>query len=145
MSDYVTFQLDGCDYATHIAKVREVVRLAELTRLPGMTAPLAGVLDLRGASLPVLDIRSQVSDEGDVLVLHVNGRDYGFACDRVTAVVEAGVLVPEETAADRKGVLPGYVEQVMRGPSGAVFLVDVDAMAGDNALRSLPDTVNLAR
>ena len=144
MSDYVTFQLDGCDYATRIEKVREVVRLAGLTKLPGMTRPLAGVLDLRGSSLPVLDIRAEASPDGDVLVLNVGGRDYGFACDRVTAVLEAELLVPEESEDDRKSVLPGYVEKVMRGPSGAVFLVDVDAMAGDNALRSLPDTVNLS-
>ena len=43
MSDYVTFRLDGRDYATRIGAVREVVRMAELVALPGMIAPLAGV------------------------------------------------------------------------------------------------------
>ncbi|HVE97809.1 MAG TPA: chemotaxis protein CheW [Mycobacteriales bacterium] len=136
MTDYVTFRLDGCDYATRIADVREVVRLAELTRLPGMSAPLAGILDLRGTSLPVLDIRSREASPGDVLVLNVDGTDYGFACDRVTAVLDTGLLPPEEGGAASGGALPGYVEQVLRGPDGAVFLVDVKAMAGDRALQA---------
>jgi len=143
MSDYVTFTLDGCDYATRIDRVREVVRLAALTRLPGMSAPLAGILDLRGHSLPVLDIRSGSSDTGDVLVLHTGGADVGFVCDRVTAVLEASLLASEDsgggdaaTPRPRAGILPDYIEQVLRGPSGAVFLVDVEAMAGDLAMRA---------
>lgn len=141
MSDYVTFRLDGCDYATRIDTVREVVRLDRLTRLPGMRPPVAGILDLRGVSLPVLDVRAAPSADGDVLVLTVDGTDYGFACDRVSAVLETSLLPPEDGGAAAGGALPKYVEQVLRGPEGAVFLVDVRAMAGEGALRAARDVV----
>ncbi|HVE63323.1 MAG TPA: chemotaxis protein CheW [Mycobacteriales bacterium] len=149
MSDIVTFTLDGCDYATRIDRVREVVRLAELTRLPGMTAPLAGLLDLRGRSLPVLDLRTGGSDVGDILVLDLGGAGVGFACDRVTAVQESASLAPPEAGADPddtpSGVLPAYVEQVLRGPAGAVFLVDIEAMVADVAPSAAQAAAQLAQ
>jgi chemotaxis signal transduction protein len=129
MSDYVTFRLDGRDFATRIELVREVVRLGALVTLPGMTAPLAGVLDLRGTSLPVVDIRAAGAGPGDVLVLHDDDATYGFVCDEVCAVVGVEALVPEESRV--REALPEYVEAVLRGDAGPVFLVDVRRMAGD--------------
>ena len=128
MSDYVAFRLDGRDMATRIELVREVVRLSELVTLPGMTPPLAGVLDLRGVSLPVVDVRAEPGGPGDVLVLHSEDAPYGFVCDSVSAVVDAETLVVEETRASES--LPPYVEAVLRGAAGPVFLVDVRRMAG---------------
>lgn len=138
MSDYVTFRLDGRDYATRIGAVREVVRMAELVALPGMTAPLAGVLDLRGASLPVVDIRQERAGErGDVLVLTTDRAEYGFACDAVTAVVDSSELPAEASRVSESGAMPEYVEQVLRGSEGAVFLVDLARMAGDGATAAI--------
>jgi chemotaxis signal transduction protein len=134
MSDYVTFLLDGRSYAARLTTIREVVRLGELVTLPGMELPVAGVLDLRGVSLPVVDIRPVPGAEGDVLVLH--GADgeaqFGFACDAVTAVISAGDLPAEDSspAIVNGQALPSYVETVLRSGDGAVFLVDVFAMAG---------------
>lgn len=128
MSDYVAFRLDGRDLATRIELVREVVRLTSLVTLPGMTPPLAGVLDLRGASLPVVDVRAVPGGPGDVLVLADGEREYGFVCDAVAAVVGRDVLVVEEGTARES--LPPYVEAVLRGSGGPVFLVDVRKMSG---------------
>ncbi len=57
MNGLVTFRVGSREYATPLADVREVVRLQGLADLPGMRPPLAGVLDLRGTALPVLDLR----------------------------------------------------------------------------------------
>src|SRR3954466_13651991 len=67
----VTFALGTREYATPLQSVREVVRLEGLADLPGMAPPLAGVLDLRGTSLPVLDLRvgAPAETRGDGLVL----------------------------------------------------------------------------
>lgn len=128
MNEYVTFRLGGRDFATRIELVREVVRLSELLTLPGMNPPLAGVLDLRGVSLPVVDVRSPAGGPGDVLVLHGDDAAYGFVCDAVSAVVGTETLVVEDSGARQS--LPDYVEAVLRGDAGPVFLVDVRVLAG---------------
>ena len=126
-SGLVTFVLGTREYATPLSSIREVVRLEGLADLPGMTPPLAGVLDLRGAALPVLDLRrGDAAERGDVLVME-SGPDslIGVAVDKVRAVVDAGELTPAGGAAEE---LPSYVLEVLRGPLGAVFLVDLPAM-----------------
>ena len=137
----VTFRIGEREYATRLDDVREVVRLQGLADLPGMRPPLAGVLDLRGAALPVLDLRTadpapgtqrRTADGGDVLVLagalpSVSGGGLvGVAVDQVRAVVPADELEPVGGADD--GVLPSYVLSVLRGAGGVVFLVDLEQM-----------------
>lgn len=124
----VTFRLGPRSYATSLVGVREVVRLVGLTGLDGMTPPLAGVIDLRGTCLPVLDLRhTRGEDTGDVLVLlPPDGDPVGVAVDQVQAVVDADDL-PE--ASGGAGVLPAYVLGVLRGPEGPVFRVDLHHMA----------------
>lgn len=123
MSGLITFSLAGRDYATPLAGVREVVRLRGLTDLPGLRPPMVGVLDVRGVVLPVLDLRAERTGTGDVLVLERDGL-VGVAVDRVQAVVTslpaAGTASPHE--------LPAYVRDVLRGPAGTVFLVDLAEM-----------------
>ena len=126
-SQLVTFVLGEREYATPLSVIREVVRLEGLTDLPGMTPPLAGVLDLRGTALPVLDLRSASGKEGrgDVLVMASEESPVGVAVDRVSAVVEADELGQGGVAGDE---LPSYVQQVLRGKTGPVFLVDLPEM-----------------
>lgn len=139
MSGLVTFRLGEREYATPLSDVREVVRLEGLADLPGMAPPLAGVLDLRGTALPVLDLRRAAApgDRGDVLVLErdatdgteglVDGSTVGVAVDQVRAVVSEGELQPAGASPDQ-GVLPSYVVEVLRGSTGVVFLVDLARM-----------------
>ena len=146
MSGLVTFRLGDREYATPLDEVREVVRLDGLVDLPGMAPPLAGVLDLRGSALPVLDLRPVASAaRGDVLVLERAtgagplglplggpvgvpvGGPVGVAVDQVRAVVPLEEL-PSTGSTAGAGVLPAYVVDVLRGPAGVVFLVDLARM-----------------
>jgi chemotaxis signal transduction protein len=128
ITGYVMFRLGERAFATSLDDVREIVRLAGLERLPGVQAPLAGVIELRGAPLPVLDVRGPDApeDRGDVLVLEVDGDAVGVAVDQVLAVLPAEAL-PELTDRPAK-VLPSYVIGVRSASDGPVLLVDLEKM-----------------
>jgi chemotaxis signal transduction protein len=90
------------------------------------------VLDLRGTALPVLDLRRGATAEtrGDVLVLESGSQEgkenfIGVAVDKVRAVVDDSELGEGGAAGDE---LPSYVVEVLRGPRGPVFLVDLPLM-----------------
>ena len=127
MTGLVTFVLGERVYATPLSAIREVVRLEGLADLPGMTPPLAGVLDLRGTALPVLDLRASPEGRGDVLVMESSTTDglIGVAVDRVQAVVAAEDLGEGGRLGDE---LPSYVKDVLRSSQGQVFLVDLPQM-----------------
>ncbi len=136
MSELVTFTLDGQNYATRVDDVREVVRLPELAILPGIKAPVVGILDLRGVSVPVIDIRrSPGAGGGDVLIVGTgDAAGFGFTCERGTDVATHSGFKEEAVAGDSTlGALPAYVESVLRSDGGPVYLVDVRRMAQEYA------------
>ena len=55
-SQYLTFSLRNEDFAIDIAKVREVLDVTGLTRIPKMPAFISGVINLRGNVVPVMDL-----------------------------------------------------------------------------------------
>lgn len=54
---YLTFGLGGESYGIDVLKVREIIRLTEITTVPQMPAYVRGVINLRGKIIPVMDLR----------------------------------------------------------------------------------------
>jgi purine-binding chemotaxis protein CheW len=127
---YVTFRLGERVYAAALPTIREIVRLEGLEELPGMAAPLVGVLELRGLPLPIIDGRPAPADgtrrRGDILVLErTSSYDaVGVVVDRVVSVLDATELRKPTTRAPLSS-LPPYVLDVLQGGNGQVFLVDL--------------------
>lgn len=55
-TQYLTFVLRDEGFAIEIGKVREVLDVTTLTRIPRMPEYLSGVINLRGSVVPVMDL-----------------------------------------------------------------------------------------
>src|SRR5689334_4531856 len=112
MNGYVTFRLGRREMACSLDEVREVVRLDALDELPGMAEGVAGLIELRGAPLPIVDLRTDPDSRGDVLVLADMGptANLGLAVDRVVAIRSEQDLRATDTAT---AGLPSYVTAVL--------------------------------
>lgn len=64
---FLTFRLDQEIYGVPIETVREVLDVVPVTRVPGAAGFLKGVINLRGAVVPVADIRIRFGMEPTVL------------------------------------------------------------------------------
>ncbi len=56
-TQYLTFSLDDEIFAVEISKVREVLDLIKITRVPRMPGFMRGVINLRGSVVPIADMR----------------------------------------------------------------------------------------
>ena len=54
---YMTFRVGGEEYGLEILKVRELIGLLEITRVPHAPHGVRGVVNLRGKVIPVVDLR----------------------------------------------------------------------------------------
>jgi chemotaxis signal transduction protein len=144
VSGYLTFVMGGRDLAAPLAQVREIIRAVGVQALPGVRAPVTGLVELRGDPLPVVDLRGDPeavaragggAEAGDVVVLLPGPEGpVGVAVDRVLAVIEDGGLVADQ--APRPVGLPSYVIEVVRTADDArrpVLLVDLRLLAGLSA------------
>lgn len=125
---YVTFRLAGRVFAAPLDDVREIVRLTPPEPLPGMRPPLAGVVVLRGAPLPLFDLREAAgpAGRGDVLVVQrTAGQPVGIAVDGAEAVLRPEELGDPTPAPE---ALPAYVVEVRPAPGGPLLLVDLQVL-----------------
>lgn len=88
------FEVKGQLYALEVAHVREIVRVQEITPLPNAPEMIEGVIDLRGAVVPVLDLARVLgrgtSDGGvhaRIVVMEIDGLVLGLWVDAATDVL----------------------------------------------------------
>jgi len=56
---YLTFLIRGEEYAVSILRVREIIEYESVTRVPTTPVHVRGVINLRGAVLPVVDLAAK--------------------------------------------------------------------------------------
>jgi purine-binding chemotaxis protein CheW len=57
ISQYMTFKLGNELFAINVARVREVLEVPQITRVPSAPAYMRGVVNVRGQAIPVVDLR----------------------------------------------------------------------------------------
>ena len=92
----VVFRLGKEEFGVPIESVQEIVRVSsELTQVPKAPADIEGVVNLRGAVLPVMDLRRRLgldtierSDRQRIIVLLIDRVRTGFIVDSVAEVLK---------------------------------------------------------
>ena len=95
---YLTFMLGGEAYAIGILAIKEIIEHGQMTRVPMMPEAIRGVINLRGAVVPVID-------------LGVRFRHGPTAITKRTCIVI--VEVEREGEAEVVGILVDAVNEVM--------------------------------
>lgn len=92
--EFLSFRLGEEEYAIDILQVREIRAHAPVTRIANTPAYIKGVFNLRGAIVPVLDLRIRLGFEKAeynaftvVIIIDVRGRSMGVVVDSVSDVV----------------------------------------------------------
>ena len=139
---YLTFALDGEEYAVSVLKVREIVKFIEITSVPRLPRYVKGVVNLRGKVIPVIDVRlkfglasKDYSDRTCIIVVEVavRGSDVlmGLIVDSVSDVV---TIVNDDLATppdlDRSN--EGWVEALVKLKGRLKILLNLDKMLGSD-------------
>ncbi len=131
----LTFSLAGEEYGVDILSVREIRGWSRVTRIPQTPAYLLGVLNLRGAIVPVMDLRLRFGMEREayddstvVIIVAVAERLFGIVVDAVSDVADIDPAaikpVPDMGAIVDTRYLKGLATHVER----MVMLLDVEKL-----------------
>lgn len=90
----VSFTLGEEEFGVHVLKVREIIRMPEVTRVPNTPPYVEGVINLRGKVIPVMSMRKRFGLEEHefdnrtrIMVMDVDGELMGFIVDAVSEVI----------------------------------------------------------
>ncbi len=91
---YVAFYVDDSLYGIDVMKVMEIIRMTEIKPVDGVPDYIKGVIDLRGTSVPVVDLRVRFNSENKsgtpgalIVIADVNGKPVGMVADSVLDIV----------------------------------------------------------
>jgi purine-binding chemotaxis protein CheW len=139
---YLTFMLAGEEYGVDILRVQEIKGLDKVTRIPNSPEHVLGVINLRGAVVPILDLRRRFGLEAIafgpttvVIVVRIeggqDGRTVGMVVDAVSEVynVDAGSTQPPPDVCG--GVDTIFVKGLATVEKKMLILLDIDRLIGD--------------
>jgi purine-binding chemotaxis protein CheW len=130
---YMTFSLGGELYGTNILKVRELIAMQNVTRVPDTPPYLKGVMNLRGQVIAVLDLRLRLglpeaerTDQTCIIIVDAGRTPAGMVVDRVQEVVDFPAGSIERAPTFRQQTDEGFILAVGKMKNGLVLLLDTE-------------------
>jgi len=124
-------------FGINVFKVREVMRRPTITAAPDMPSAVKGMVSLRGALVPVIDLAEYVgippqSPREIMIVTEYNGHTQGFLVEAVDTILRldwAQMRVPPDMLTSNLG---GLVTAVTELPDGRlVMMLDVERVLSE--------------
>jgi purine-binding chemotaxis protein CheW len=143
---YMTFKLADEDYGLEILKVREIIGLMAITRVPRTQDFIRGVINLRGKVIPVVDLRLKLgmpgcdaTDQSVIIVVQVETGNQaltmGVLVDEVLEVlsIDGGQIEPPP-AFGASALDTSFILGVGKTEKRVVFLIDIGkVLSADDA------------
>ena len=137
--EYLTFCLGKEDYGVDILRVQEIRGWEMVTRIPNSPGYVKGVLNLRGAIVPIFDLRMRLSlpeveynKQTVVIVLRVNGssgeRSVGVVVDAVSDVLNAHTENIRNTPEFGAEIATDFISGLAEANGKMIMLLDVDKL-----------------
>ena len=138
---YLTFALGVEEYGLPVLKVREIIKMLDITQVPQVPPHVKGVINLRGKVIPVVDLRLKFgfaeqgySERTCVIVVEValaSGRIMmGIVVDAVSEVLNIAAEDIEQTPDFGERVETDYMKGIAKVKGKVKILLDLDRVLG---------------
>lgn len=149
-AQFLTFLLGDEVFAIDILSIKEIIEFRNLTTVPMVPDCVRGVLNLRGAVVPVLDLQarfgraaSQVGKRTCIVIVELNtphGRQVvGVLVDAVNEVLDITQDAIEPPPAFGARIRTDFIRGIGKVDEKFVILLDVDQVFSVDELASLVD------
>jgi len=136
----VVFDLASEHYGVDISDVREIMRMQNITKVPGAMSYVEGVINLRGKVLPVLDLRKRLglkigeqTEESRIVVMDIAEGEAGVIVDAVTEVLRvpnSAIEPPSSMVAQGNS---DYLRGIAKLTDRLIILLDLDKLLSSKA------------
>ena len=151
-AQYLTFMLGGEVFAIRILAIREIISYGGLTEVPMMPPSIKGVINLRGAVVPVVDLAVRFNrPSGDVtkrtcivIVEMENAGEQqviGVIVDAVNAVLEIPAADIEPSPSFGAKIRTDFIAGMAKINGKFIILLDIDKVLSMEELGALSEAV----
>jgi purine-binding chemotaxis protein CheW len=145
---YLTFSLAGEMYAVAILNVKEIIEYGTLTEIPMMPAFIRGVINLRGAVVPVIDLaarfggrQTEIGRRTCIVIVELAEndarQDVGIVVDAVSEVLEIPPAEIEPPPAFGARIRTDFIDGMGKVAGGFVIILDIRRVLSVNEMATL--------
>jgi purine-binding chemotaxis protein CheW len=138
---YLTFALGAEEYGLPVLKVREIIKVMDITQVPQMPVHVRGVINLRGKVIPVIDLRlkfgfpqQQYTERTCIIVVDVSlaGMSVmmGIVVDSVSEVLNVAAAEIDEAPEFGDRVTTDYMLGLAKVKGTVKILLALDKVLG---------------
>jgi purine-binding chemotaxis protein CheW len=139
---FLTFFLAGEEYGIEILKVREIIGLMPITRVPNAPPTVCGIINLRGKVIPVMELRLsfgldtiEATEQTCIIVVQAGGTEFGIVVDRVSEVANVADQDIEDAPSFGEGANTEYLLGIAKAGGRVKLLLDIDRVLSSSELR----------
>lgn len=129
----VVFRLGKEEYAVDINQVREIIKIADITRVPKAPEFIEGVINLRGQISPIMDLRkrlnlpvSEKDEDTRIIITEVGSSVVGMIVDSVTEVRRLSEKSIDSTPSISTGVGTEFIRGVGKVDDRLLIVLDIE-------------------
>lgn len=147
---YLTFMLGGEMFSINILCIKEIIWYANLTEVPMMPECIRGVINLRGAVVPVMDLSARfgkpstpVSKSTCIVILEIETQaesehqSMGGVVDSVQAVLEIAASEIEPPPSFGAKIRTDFIEGIGKVNGKFVILLNVDRVLSNEEIGAM--------
>lgn len=130
---FVSFLIGEETYGISVLKVQEIIGMTEITHVPKTLPFVKGVINLRGAVVPVIDLRKKFKMEEReydattvIVIVEVNGRLIGMIVDSVSDVLNIPVKSIQDTPHFSSKIESDFIEAIGQTKDTLVIILDIE-------------------
>lgn len=140
---YVSFILGGGKYCIPVGQVAQILRHENVLDIPKAPRFVAGVVNLRGDIVPVVDLRerfgvpkTQEKKKERIVVTSQGGRLYGLLVDEVRELVDIQDAEITPDAGSAFGQRPEFIRAAARRGDTLVFFLDLERVLSADGVKA---------
>lgn len=140
---FLTFTLGNEEYGVPVLKVREIIKVMDITQVPQVPPHVLGVINLRGKVIPVIDLRrkfgfaaTEYTERTCIIVADVELAPVrvmmGIVVDSVSEVLNVSDAEMEETPDFGGRATTDYILGLAKVKGTVKILLDLDRVLGSD-------------
>lgn len=130
----IGFRLGDNLFGLDILKVKEIIPLPEITRLPNTDKWIKGIINLRGNIVSVVDMREQfdypaeITPDTKVIIVEKESKLVGLIVDEVVGVISIDEKDIDDRVKNIDAIEKKYIQALGKLEDELIIILDVDVL-----------------
>lgn len=140
--ELISFEVGGQLFGLDINAIREIRAWSPVTRVPGVPSYIAGMANLRGQILPVIDLAArlgwgstQVSERHAIIVVQIGAQMVGLIVESVSDLVQVPADSLQQAPTMAESEESAFIEGLAPIGDRMVLVLRLEALAGPELAR----------